>query len=195
MLSVLPYPGMISAYRCFCSLSARTQEAITAAVGYLWELGHRKIGFIGERNTLYKLRFFREAMTACGGEAEEEMIFTSASRFERIGHEGVSALHIRASMPTALVTAYDEVAFGAIQELRNLGYRVPHDVSVIGCNDVPHAVYHDPPLTTIRFDTAARDREAVRLILEAIAGEYTGAREVMLPAELIVRESCGAPRG
>lgn len=176
------------------SLTSRTGDAIDAAVRYLWGLGHRKIGFIGEQNTLYKKNFFREAMAACGGAADEELIFTSTARFERIGHEGIRALHIRGVMPTALITAYDEVAFGAIQELRNLGYRVPEDVSVIGFNDVPHAVYHDPPLTTIRVDKEVRDREAVRLILESIEGKYTGKREVTLPAELIVRQSCAQVR-
>jgi len=172
----------------------RTDDVIIEAVQYLWNLGHRKIGFLGEQNTLNKKKIFTAAMAACGGKTDESLIITSNARFEQVGHEGVRALHLSGKMPTALITAYDEVAIGAIQELKSFGYRIPEDVSVIGFNDVPHAVYQEPPLTTVRLDMQARNRETVRLIMEAIEGVYTGARTLMLPAKLIIRESCAEPR-
>jgi LacI family repressor for deo operon, udp, cdd, tsx, nupC, and nupG len=164
-------------------------ESLQDVLSHLRSLGHTLIGFIGENYTRDKEELFRNLMQEAGLPCDEALIYTSPYRFERIGHDGVRAFHIRGNMPTALITAYDEVAFGAIQELKNLGYRVPEDVSVVGCNDVPYAVYHDPPLTTVSHRERERCAAAIRLLCRMITDKHMLPEMIQFRSELIIRES------
>jgi LacI family transcriptional regulator len=70
---------------------------------------------------------------------------------------------------------------------------VPADVAVVSCDDIPFAEFMTPPLTTVRVPLAETGRQAVELLLRSIAGEAVPERTPLLPVELIVRDSCGAP--
>ncbi|MGG7452302.1 MULTISPECIES: LacI family DNA-binding transcriptional regulator [Plantibacter] len=94
---------------------------------------------------------------------------------------------------TAIFVSSDEMAFGVLRALDELGRSVPGDVSVIGMDDIALARYASPPLTTIRQPFSEMGRVAVEHLLTLIE-EPAAEREtvVMLP-ELIVRESTAAP--
>ena len=181
---------------CAFSVSADVAGGYEDAVRHLYKLGHRKIGFLGEENTTIKQQFFCDAMEKCGCRIRREWLIKTQSRFEQIGHEGVAAMCALSAMPTALVTAYDEVAFGAVRELRRRGFRVPEDISVVGCNDTHSAACMDPPLTTIRIHSEARTDAVVRLICAVLEGNPLSVEEMhlSLPAPLIIRESTCRPR-
>jgi LacI family transcriptional regulator len=70
--------------------------------------------------------------------------------------------------------------------------RVPADVAVVSCDDMPFAEYLIPPLTSLRVPFAETGEKAVDLLLRRIAGEPVPDEPVLLPVELIVRESCGS---
>jgi len=159
------------------------------AIRHLAELGHTKIGFIGEKNTLAKLESFRKHMTAQDLVVNEGYIYTSVFRFERIGHDGIQAFHIRGSMPTGILCAYDEVAFGAIEELEKLGYRIPEDVSVIGINNIEYCTYFKPPLTTLQENMAERITKIMEIIQSAVIDEKECDHIHIISTELIVRQS------
>ena len=165
------------------------------ALEHLCQLGHTRIGFIGEINTAMKRDIFRELLAEKNLPQDDLLIYTSHYRFERIGHDGVRAFHIRGNMPTAIVAAYDEVAFGAIQELRDLGYRVPEDVSVVGCNDIPYAVYHNPPLTTVNPKLEEHCAAMIRMLCRMISDPHAPPEVVTVEPELIVRGSTAPCRG
>lgn len=94
---------------------------------------------------------------------------------------------------TAVFVSSDEMAFGVIRALAELGHRVPEDVSVVGMDDIALAPYSTPPLTTIRQPFEEMGRIAVQHVLSLI-DDPDGPREsvVMLP-ELIVRGSTAPP--
>ena len=69
--------------------------------------------------------------------------------------------------------------------------RVPADVAVVSCDDIPFAEFLTPPLSTVRIPLAETGRQAVELLLRSIAGEPVPERTPLLPVELIVRDSCG----
>jgi DNA-binding LacI/PurR family transcriptional regulator len=81
----------------------------------------------------------------------------------------------------------DELALGAIDELRARGIDVPGRVSVTGFDDVPEAAVSGPPLTTVRQPLRRKGEEAGRLLVHPPAGP----REVLLPVDLVVRDSTG----
>ena len=93
---------------------------------------------------------------------------------------------------TAIFAANDQTALGVIRALHDAGRRVPEDVSVVGFDDTPESAYFLPPLTTIRQDFGEVGRRCVELLLTLADGDPV-ERHVVVPAELVVREST-APR-
>jgi len=94
------------------------------------------------------------------------------------------------TLPRAIVCANDQTALGAIHALARRGLRVPNDVAVTGFDDVPIARHLHPPLTTVRQPMQELGATAFEILYSKI---NTGKAEadVVLPVELIIRESCG----
>lgn len=91
---------------------------------------------------------------------------------------------------TAFVAANDQMALGAMLALKEIGLRIPQDVSVVGVDDIPEAAYLDPPLTTVRNDFETQGRTAMHQLLARI--EHTKVRSVTVaPPLLVVRRSSG----
>lgn len=99
----------------------------------------------------------------------------------------------REKFADAIFAINDDLAFGAIGALLDMGYRVPQDVAVVGFNDEWMSPYFRPSLTTVRSAPQQIGEEAVRLTLEAVehANAFTPKRVLIEPA-LVVRQSCGA---
>jgi DNA-binding LacI/PurR family transcriptional regulator len=93
---------------------------------------------------------------------------------------------------TAVFAANDQMALGIVRALRDEGRRVPADVSVIGFDDTPESGFFVPSLTTIRQDFGELGRSCVELLL-GLADGLEVERHVVVPAELVARESAAAP--
>jgi DNA-binding LacI/PurR family transcriptional regulator len=101
-----------------------------------------------------------------------------------------------AERPTAVFAANDLVAVGAMAVARAAGLRLPEELSVVGYNDIPLAARLAPTLTTVRVPLAEMGQRASELLirmLEPDRGHGDGASQVVLPVELVVRESTGPP--
>jgi LacI family transcriptional regulator len=94
-------------------------------------------------------------------------------------------------MPHAVFAANDEMATGAVQALRERGLNVPGDVAVVGFDDIPLAAHMLPTLTTVRQPLQEFGRIAVRRLTGQIAHESNSAETIVLPAPLVLRQSCG----
>ncbi|GAA3663069.1 LacI family transcriptional regulator [Lentzea atacamensis] len=108
---------------------------------------------------------------------------------------GYKAGQMLARMPevTAVFASNDHLALGVLRAMHERGRRVPHDVSVVGFDDVPEAAYFIPPLTTVRPDFAAVARETLGLLLEQVSeGESARPRRTIAPV-LVQRESVAPP--
>ena len=90
----------------------------------------------------------------------------------------------------AVVVMSDVMALGALEALRTAGRSVPGDIAVVGYDDISLAAYCSPPLTTVRQNVPVAGTLLVERLLAAIEGRP--APSVLLPVELIIRESCGA---
>ena len=105
---------------------------------------------------------------------------------------GISAGETFASMqkrPTAIICMSDQMAIGVIQALVSHGIRVPEDISVTGFDDIPYAHCNNPTLTTLSQPAATIGSTAMDLLLRVINGEDLGHSEIILPTELIIRQS------
>jgi DNA-binding LacI/PurR family transcriptional regulator len=93
--------------------------------------------------------------------------------------------------PEVVICSNDRTAALLIQTLSNLGMRLPKDIGVVGFDDVRYATLLAVPLTTIRQPCRDIGQAAVRVMQERIDNPSLPPRQVLLPAELIIRQSCG----
>jgi LacI family transcriptional regulator len=96
---------------------------------------------------------------------------------------------------TAIFVHSDTMAIGVLSALASASRRVPADVAVVSCDDMPFAAYLTPSLSSLRVPFGETGRAAVELLLRSIAGEPAPESTVRLPVELIVRDSCGGRAG
>jgi len=94
---------------------------------------------------------------------------------------------------TAIFAANDQMGLGAMQALHELGRDIPGEISIVGFDDMDVARSFWPPLTTIRQDFAAVGRLSIRKLLRKVADAGTGNDTTIVPTELVVRSSTGAP--
>jgi DNA-binding LacI/PurR family transcriptional regulator len=94
---------------------------------------------------------------------------------------------------TAIFAANDQMALGIIAALREVGRRVPEDVSVVGFDDLPESAFIDPPLTSVRQDFGELGRRTMSLLERVLGGEKDPTAE-LVPTSLVVRSSTAAPR-
>ncbi len=174
-------------------VSSNLKGGMKAAIKHLTDLGHENIGFIGEINTMPKEKIFVNTMKEFG--LNPEFIYSNDNRFETCGYSGIlKMLDSEHMFPTALICAYDEIAYGAINELKLYGYSVPEDFSIIGMNDVVFSKVMEPELTSIVLHSDEMCGEAVKLLCDDIQGEQKAAKHIEVQCDLAVRKSTAKPR-
>lgn len=162
--------------------------AVLDAVKLLHDYGHKKIAFLSERLTGAKAELYKKAMKNTGN--GDINIIESEYRFEEAGEDGIRRLLNSDSDFTAVICAYDNIAFGAIKELQKAGLRVPDDISVIGIDNIAPGRYTETSLTTIDSNPQAVCAVAWDILKEKIQNPYLSTRtNVKINAKLIVRET------
>ena len=165
------------------------EKVFDDTVSYLKEMGHKKIGFIGETHTESKQQCFVNSMKKSGLDINPEHLYMIDKRFEEIGYEAADIYMNSEDKPTAFVAAYDEVALAFIQKLTRNGYDIPEDVSVVGINDIPFSSYAHTPLTTVRMMFEDGLGEAVNLLFDEILNNLPSGHRIPIKHKLIVRET------
>ena len=167
--------------------------AAETAVTHLVELGHRRIAFVGGplNSTTVQDRYagYGAALARVGAPVDERLVVQTPLTIEG-GARGVERLGAGGTPFTAIFAATDEVAFGVISALREAGLRIPHDVSVVGFDDVVMSAHSDPPLTTIHVPARELGLSAWHLLKGGASDAAPGGR---VPFELVVRGSTAAP--
>lgn len=171
-------------------ISANRQNAINDAVKYLTDMGHCKIAFIGDPMTDSKKASFLRAMQRWLLPIQNEYIITSANRFEKGGYEGMEKLIALPKPPTAIITAYDYMAFGALKCIRDHGLSVPDDFSLIGQDNVELSSYSEPSLTSISYSCKEQCELAVQLLQKKMRNAVgTNTSIESPPSTLVIRDS------
>lgn len=175
------------------SVNVNTESAIFSAVRLLTDLGHTRIAYLGETLTGYKSRIYRDAMAKLS--PAEPVIIESEHRFEDAGQDGVRQL-LAAKIPfTALLCAYDNIAFGAIKQLQRAGLRVPEDVSVIGFDNIATGEFAQTTLTTIDTNPQELCMVVWDLLQKKLKNPYFRSRQtIVIETNLILRDSVAKPR-
>ncbi len=170
---------------------------VEAGIGMLMDhagkAGHRAVGFLGDGSATSRYR--RSAIEA---ELRRRKWPPMAFVFDETpgpdaGYSGARALCARGrrGAPTVLLATDDAAAQTSLRGFYECGWRVPADISVLGIDDLPSSARCIPALTTLRQPIAELAREAFVRVRAATPELPT---EVRIPPELIIRESCAAPR-
>ena len=182
------------------SIGATNWQGGLAATRHLVDLGHRRIGAISGPSRMMcsraRIDGYRAALETAGVPVDPALIKNGDFHHESGYRLGLELLR-RPDRPTAVFAGNDLQALGLYEAARELGLRVPEDLSVVGFDDLPVARWVGPPLTTVRQPLTEMAEAAARLVLELARGDETtpAATRVELATSLVVRSSTAAPAG
>lgn len=172
------------------------QGAFTATL-YLCQKGHTHVGYLKSKvpinNFLERKDGFKKALKACKVPYNPEYIFRLGTTIESAYADMKAVLAASPKLPTAFFADNDIIAIGALRALKEAGYRIPQDISVIGFDDIPTCELMDPPLSSIRVPKHAIGQLAVTRLVGLLEHD-TGVRlKVEVRTELAERGSVAAP--
>ncbi|MFJ8009545.1 LacI family DNA-binding transcriptional regulator [Streptomyces fagopyri] len=163
-----------------------------AAVEHLLGRGRRSIATISGPPDMdvarSRLQGWRQTLEKAGLEVPERLV-ASADFTEEGGVTAMRSLIEQVPALDAVFVASDVMAAGALAELRRQGRRVPDDVAVVGFDDSIIARHSNPPLTSVRQPVEEIGTTIARILLAEIDDPEEPRRHVVLPTELVVRES------
>ncbi|MBT9333082.1 LacI family DNA-binding transcriptional regulator [Paracidobacterium acidisoli] len=160
---------------------------------YLQSLGHRHIGFIGDRRLPWFARrhqAYQRAMLEAGLAARSSELNTREG--EEMGYLATKLMLQETPTLTAIFAGDDALAGGVYKAIRDSGMTIPDDVSVAGFNDTLEASFLHPPLTSVRVFADELGRQLAESMLKTIAEPDQPPRSLILPTQLVRRESCAA---
>jgi LacI family transcriptional regulator len=169
--------------------------AFSELVTHLIGLGHSRIahiaGFLDCRVGAERFQGYRATLQRIGMPAPPEYV-VSGDFLVQSGYDGMKKLLALDEPPTAVTCACDVQAVGAIAALEEAGLRCPTDVAVTGFDNTAWAETMSPALTTVRQPGRDIGRAAIDCLAAMIRDPGMAPPKVILPTELMVRESCGA---
>ncbi len=161
---------------------------------YLLEQGHKKIALIRSGTTketfgIDQLGGYQKALEESGISVNEDFVFDGNFKAPK-AYEAVQSMIDSGNLPTVIFATADDMAIGAMNALYDNGFKIPEDVSVVGFYDTKMSNLYRPKLTTIRQPIYDMGAVAIRLLIKLIKGEEVADNMILLPHELIVRDSC-----
>lgn len=166
------------------------------AVRHLIQQGHRRIAFVGGYATSAtrqrRLHSYRDTLQARDINYDPALCVDSPVT-RRGGYDAVRQLLNLAQPPSAAYCYSDVIAFGVMLGLRAAGLEAGRDLAVIGFDDVPEASLWHPSLTTVSADPRGLGENAAQLMLRRIANPDLPLSRVIMPSQLIVRDSSATP--
>lgn len=201
----IPHQGPNSIY-----VSSDNVTGAKLAVEHLLNMGHEKIAFLGGageglfeekeaecwRGNISQSRFRGYAEALRGRNFTLDTSLIGGGEFTQEGAQR-AMLDILAQHPdlTAVFAVSDLMAIGVMEAIRSIGKEVARDIAVVGYDDIEAASFVRPFLSTVRQDGAEMGRRAVRELLGLLTEPDAVPEKVLLPVELVIRESCGKNLG
>ncbi|MET0273713.1 MAG: LacI family DNA-binding transcriptional regulator [Phenylobacterium sp.] len=167
---------------------------------HLLALGHRDIGFIighPEHGASHRrLEGFTDAMRAGGHAIRPDRLQQGYFSFQS-GYDCAETLLATADRPSAIFASNDDMAMGVLAVAHRQRLAVPAELSVVGFDDTPAAMTSIPPLTTVRQPIFEMAAAAAEMLINGECEPVTGGKPPsrLLPFDIVVRESTGAPNG
>lgn len=199
------------------SVYANEADTVHLALSHLWALGHRRIAHLAgpvDKHPLYGPFDLPEAASGPNDiatvrrdsyirwlqarDAFDPSLLGFGYVWSEADHhvqQAVSAWRQLSDPPTAVFCANDPLALGVLQAARAMGWRVPHELSIVGVDNRPVGAQSDPPLSSVAAPVEATGQEATRTLIRLMNGAPVEACRVAVPVtELVIRGSTAPPR-
>ena len=169
------------------------------ATHHLLALGHRRIAVLSEpeaTSLLGRIEGYKKALKEYGLVSDEKLIFTGKSRGFENGYTLIQKIVRTYPDVTAAFCLNDDIAWGCLKGLCEVGIKVPEEFSVVGFDNMNFAEKLTPPLTTVNQPKFQIGEKAAEILISRIEKRIKSIRElVSLPVELIIRKSTTSLQG
>ncbi|MDD5622181.1 MAG: LacI family DNA-binding transcriptional regulator [Actinomycetota bacterium] len=173
-------------------VNSKNLEGAYKATKHLIEYGHREIAHIcGDMNKFSgfkRLEGYKKAIVEAGLPIRTEYI-TEGDFTEDSGYESAKKLLKNNNKITGIFASSDNMAIGAMRFIKEIGLRIPDDISIVGYDDIKIASYISPSLTTIRVSILDMASIAVKSLINFIEKDIKSSRYNTVSTELVIRQS------
>lgn len=173
-------------------------DGILKACRHLSSLGHKRVAYLSgdsvETSAHERLFGFRSAITAFDLDRDPGLVVEDCKSRIDEGFRAMGKLLKMGNPPTAVVAYNDLIAVGAMDAIKQAGFSVPGDISVIGFDDIPLTAEMNPPLSTIHVPKETMGTIAARRLMEIIKKGEDIPHKVLIPGRLLVRASTAKAR-
>lgn len=172
------------------------KDGAIQAVEYLIGLGHKKIGHItGDVVTqaaALRLEGYKAALKKNNIEFRDEYVFSTDYSRGQARQAAEKLVKMPTGLrPTAVFVASDSMALEVMTVAKEAGLQLPRDLSIVGFDDNPSGLYGPVSLTTVRQPLIKMAEESVKALNVLMsAGKKAEVKKIVLPVELVIRESC-----
>ena len=180
---------------CMDSVTIDNENSVFNAVSYAYKKGHRHIGYLKGgvfiQNFGHRFDGFLKGIREYQLEEYRHPVISLPCNIEGAYKKMKELLREDKDfvMPTLFLADLDYIALGAMQALKEEGYRIPEDISVIGYDDVAACEVFEPPLTTVRVNRKDIGRLAMNRLLEKMSEKGDYYTSTQISSDLIERES------
>lgn len=164
-------------------------EAAIKAVTHLKDLGHEKIGYIGETTHEMRFRGYREAMNRYKLQICPKYVINVPLSYQG-GYDAGNKIFAMSDRPSAVFCANDDTAIGLIKCANELKISLPDDLSIISIDDIESSQWITPMLTTIHVPLEELGSMATKMLIDRIEKGHCVPIKLMVPFYLVKRESC-----
>jgi LacI family transcriptional regulator len=169
-------------------------SGVREAVGRMIELGHRRIGLVTGEGRIFPMRIISRVAEEICRAAGVDLIVESGELLADDGAAQIRRMFARDSAPTAILTSSNQILVGALHTLKDLGLRIPDDVSVITFDDIPLLDLLDPPIGVISRQPSKLGRRSANVLLDQLRGDAEKIT-VTVPTVFDPRGSLAPPPG
>jgi DNA-binding LacI/PurR family transcriptional regulator len=177
-------------------VTVANEEGAFAATQHLLDLGHKQLAAIGGPADILsaeaRLKGFKRALRKA--KIKLPPAYLRRSTFDQSGgYANGAALLALNPRPTAIVAGNDLIALGLLRAVREAGLRCPQDISIIGFDNLEIAQLTDPPLASVHQPGYQLGGQAMELLLRQVKKQSKEPKQIVLEAELKIRQSVGPP--
>ena len=177
----------------FDTVLANNEDSVKDAVNFLFDKGHREIGYLSgnvrTRNFIDRGAGYRKAMAEKKVPLNPDYRVRLTPTMDGAYKDMCQYLGAGPKLPSAYIADNDIIALGAMKALKQFGYKIPKDVSIIGFDDLPFSEISSPGLTTIKFFQKEMGRIAVQRLVEKIRTSGVINTKIQISTQFVERES------
>ncbi len=159
------------------------------AMEYLFQLGHERIGYIGEMQNEVRYLAYRDALKKHHIPLDKNLVINVPISSDG-GYQGAKRILASAEDVTAFFCINDITAIGALKAIQDCNYKIPEDISVISMDDIDISQYVSPMLTTMHIPIEEIGKMTAKILIDRINNGHTLPLKISLPYYLVKRESC-----